>query len=49
MWDVVWLTLAFAAGYVASVYTWPPIRTAVLGVETEIQSLRDRIAKLVHS
>lgn len=38
--------LAAAGGYVASVFTWPAIRTVVVGVETEVASLRARAAAI---
>lgn len=39
--------LGFAGGYVASIYTWPWIRTTVLGVEAEIGILRTRLNSLI--
>lgn len=31
-----------AGGYVASIYTWPAVRTALTGAQTEINKLKDR-------
>lgn len=38
--------LAAAGGYVASIFTWPAIRSAVVGVEAEVASLRARAAAI---
>ena len=40
------ICLAFAAGYAASVYSWPALRTWLAGAETEIRSLEDKIKAL---
>ena len=40
------ICLAFAAGYAASVYSWPALRTWLTGVETEIRALDDKIKAL---
>jgi hypothetical protein len=40
------ICLAFAAGYAASVYSWPVLRTWLTGAETEIRSLEDKIKAL---
>jgi hypothetical protein len=40
------LCLAFAAGYTASVYSWPALRTWLTGAETEIRSLENKIKAL---
>lgn len=43
----VWmLIVVFAAGYVASIYSWPWLRTHAQGAVTEINSLRQRAADL---
>lgn len=42
-----YIALAAAGGYVASIYTWPTIRAGVLGVEAEAKLLRDRAAAIV--
>lgn len=36
----------FAGGYVASIYTWPEIRTFMAGAEAEIIKLRDRAREI---
>jgi hypothetical protein len=41
--DIIAAVLVFAAGYVASIYTWPWIRTTVTGAEAEIERLRTRL------
>lgn len=38
--------LAFGAGYVASIYSWDWLKTKVVGVETVVRSLEDRIKAL---
>jgi hypothetical protein len=40
------ICLAFAAGYAASVYSWPALRTWLTGAETELRSLEDKIKTL---
>lgn len=37
---------AFAGGYVASVYTWPWLRTVSLGAEAEYDRLKARLADI---
>ena len=39
--------LLFAAGYAASIYTWPSIRTKIIGVEAEANALRDRASAII--
>jgi hypothetical protein len=46
MWTFLGIVLVFVMGYVASVYTWPTIRPKMIGVESEITLLKDRINKL---
>ncbi len=43
------MILAFAGGYAASIYTWPWLRTAIVGTEAEIASLRARASTLAAS
>jgi hypothetical protein len=38
--------IVFAAGYVASIYTWPWLRTKFIGAEAEVQSLRARASSI---
>ncbi len=38
--------LAFAGGYAASIYSWEWVKTKVVGVETAIRSLEDKIKAL---
>ena len=40
------ICLAFAAGYAASVYSWPVLRAWLTGAETEIRSLEDKLKAL---
>ena len=40
------ICLAFAAGYAASAYSWPALRTWLTGAETEIRSLEDKLKAL---
>jgi hypothetical protein len=35
--------LAFAAGYAASVYSWPAVRTWLTSAEAEIRALEDKL------
>ena len=37
------------AAYVASIYTWPWLRTKLMGIESEIKVLEARIASLKSS
>lgn len=37
---------AIAIGYVASIYTWPWLRTHATGAMAELQRLQDRAAKI---
>ncbi len=41
-----WLIVAGVGGYVAAVWTWEPFHTWLVGAETKIQALRDRIKAL---
>lgn len=45
MWFLFDLCMA-VIGYIASVYTWPMLRTQVQGIQAEIQSLESRIVAL---
>ncbi len=38
--------IAFAGGYAASIYSWEWLKTKVVGVETAIRSLEDKIKAL---
>jgi len=38
--------LLFAAGYAASIYTWPWLRTQVQGAQSEVTALEARVAAL---
>jgi hypothetical protein len=38
--------MAGGAGYVASIFTWPRLRQAVIGVENEIDDLRAKARAL---
>ena len=38
--------LAFAAGYAASVASWPAVRTWLTGAEAEIRALEDKLNTL---
>jgi hypothetical protein len=40
------LFAAVAAGYVASIYTWPQLRIWLVGIENEIDDLRARARAL---
>lgn len=44
-WFIFDLSMA-VLGYVASIYTWPMLRTQVQGVQAEISALEDRIIAL---
>jgi hypothetical protein len=39
-------SIAFAAGYAASIYSWPRIKVWVMGARAEITSLETRAAAL---
>lgn len=41
-----WIITALVAGYLAAIYTWPKVRTRLVGVETAIASLRDKARAL---
>jgi hypothetical protein len=45
MWSI-FDAVVLAAGYVASIYTWPRIKLWVNGAQTEIASLEARAAAL---
>lgn len=45
MWILTCIAL-FAAGYAASVYSWPTIKVWINGVTAEAERLRSRAAKL---
>ena len=45
MWTI-FHAVVLAAGYVASIYTWPRIKLWVNGAQTEIASLEARAAAL---
>lgn len=45
MWILTCFVL-FAAGYAASVYSWPTIKVWINGMAAEADRLRDRVAKL---
>ena len=38
--------LLFAAGYAASIYTWPWLRTQIQGAQSEIAALEARVTAL---
>jgi hypothetical protein len=46
MFDVFVLTVIFAAGYAASIYSWPWVRTQAVGISAETANLRQRAAVL---
>jgi hypothetical protein len=46
MLDVFVLTVIFAAGYAASIYSWPWLRTQAIGIAAETANLRQRAAAL---
>lgn len=41
-----WIIAALIAGYAAAIFTWPKLRTWVVGAEAEIASLRDKARAL---
>jgi len=43
---ILFYTALVVAGYVSSIYTWPLIRQALLGVQAEAQSLRAKAKAL---
>ena len=43
---IVFLILAAIAGYVVSIFTWPRLRQAAVGIENEIDDLRARARAL---
>ena len=45
MWNLFDVAL-FAAGYVASIYSWPKIRTWIDGISAEAADLRQKAAQL---
>ena len=40
------IILAIAGGYVASIFTWPAIRTAMTGAQSEVAKLEARATAL---
>jgi hypothetical protein len=47
--ELVLIILAFAGGYVASMYSWPWLRTQAIGASAEITALRARARALEDS
>jgi hypothetical protein len=45
--DILLGVALFAAGYVASIFTWPWIRTKSAGADAEIARLSTRIGKIM--
>lgn len=45
MWILICVVL-FAAGYAASIYSWPAIKVWINGVAVEADTLRQRVAQL---
>jgi hypothetical protein len=45
--DVLLAAALFAAGYAASIFTWPWLRKAIVGAEAEVDLLHARIAKIM--
>ena len=43
---LVLILTAAAAGYVASIYTWPRLRQSLVGIENEIDDLRRKARAL---
>lgn len=43
------ICLAFAGGYVASIYTWQWIKVQVNGAAAEYDRLRDQAEKIINS
>lgn len=41
--NVIVLLVVFAAGYAASIYSWPKVHLWIVGVETAVRSLEERI------
>jgi hypothetical protein len=41
-----WIIAALIGGYVAAIFTWPKIRTRIVGAEAEIASLREKARAL---
>lgn len=46
MWISMTCVVLFAAGYAASIYSWPKIMVWINGVAAEPDRLRDRVAKI---
>jgi hypothetical protein len=46
MLDIFVLTVIFAAGYAASIYSWPWVRAQAIGISAEAANLRQRAAVL---
>lgn len=44
---VIFDVLFIAGGYVASIYTWPWLRTKFIGAEAEAEKLRTRAADVI--
>jgi len=40
------VSVAFAAGYVVSIFTWPRLRQAIVGIDDEIDDLRAKARAL---
>jgi len=44
--SIILLIAAVIAGYVVSIFTWPRLRRALIGIENEIDDLRARARAL---
>jgi hypothetical protein len=40
------ILVAVAAGYAASIFTWPPLRQVLVGIDNEIDDLRAKAQAL---
>lgn len=49
MWTFIGCVALVIAGYVASIYTWPWIRTKAMGVKDEIDRLEARIKAIAEA
>jgi hypothetical protein len=44
--DLVFFACAIAGGYVLSIYTWPELRTFLVGMDRELVRLKERAAAI---
>lgn len=47
--DLILILICLGAGYVASIYTWPWLRTKLMGAKAEVDRLEARIRAIAEA